>query len=1110
MKLRNFPSCRCFAPLATGVIFTMAALSQTIHAQTTWSGTGTAWSTATWSAGVPNSTTATILTGAVTLNVNTAAAAASVNLANTAGTLTLNINDGQSLAVTGAITDTGAGTASVQVDNTTSGNAATVLSATSIAAASLSLGNPTASATFFSFGNNITVATQLALGSSTAANAGSTTYTQTGGTVTATNNIFGVSIGQALSVSSPTGTHTYNLSDGTLIAGRIGVLNGNGNNSTVDRYAMNGTLNFNNGTIQSTNNGTLTFQNGYAYGAYNGTGTKDMQYDTSKPLNVVLASTGTHTFNADGATGDIRVSPSAQITGSGTLAKTGLGALTFTGGGPVALSTWSGDSTVTAGNLVTNYSVIGGRAATGGSDTLSGAYSAAAKLILNGGGFTLTGRGSASASSATGVSLPAGTATSATSVTVTSTTGLVVGQAVTHANLPVGTYIRRILNSTLIELSAMSTSTSIQASQTLNFGAASFANSQTIDEVALTSSAAITVNPGSGTSTTLLSFGNVSGTGALTKLGTGKLSLTGSLTYTGNTAVSAGTMDFAPVSGTSTLTGNITGSGAITKSGNGTTIFAGGASGNTVTGTLAVNGGTLQIGSSTTFNDKTQRLNVISSVSVAAGATLVLNNSAALADGNAPITLAGTLIGDTTGIVIGDTPGIDMDGFHNRLGALTMNGGTLTTYNGGSLVFQAYALKGDVTVGGSSASTISAGGTIDYIGYNGIHLANNAAGVTRTFVVADATSSSAADLIVSARLLDSSNNAGASALTKSGAGTMVLSGDNSYTGDTLVNAGILSLGNGTTNTSLADTAGVVISADSTAVLNLNYTGTDTVASLTINGEAKAPGVYDSSDPSGRITGTGTLTVGAVGDVTPPTLASSDIVDDKSGAPVLVGTLVTYTVTFNEDMDAATVSDADFGNAGTAAVTIGSVTETSPSSGVFTVQATPSSTGTLVLQVNADAVLKDAAGNDLNTTSAIADDTSLNVITPFESWSGGAAFTTDTNSDGVNNGLAWLLGAADPNVSALSLLPTPTVSGGNLTLSTFNRVNPKGSAKLFVEYSNDLSTWTSTETATDNGVYPTGNITITIAGTSPQTISVTVSAAASAAGKLFARLRASEN
>ena len=133
----------------------------------------------------------------------------------------------------------------------------------------------------------------------------------------------------------------------------------------------------------------------------------------------------------------------------------------------------------------------------------------------------------------------------------------------------------------------------------------------------------------------------------------------------------------------------------------------------------------------------------------------------------------------------------------------------------------------------------------------------------------------------------------------------------------------------------------------------------------------------------------------VNDTTPPTLTS--IVDDKSGGPVLQGTLVTYTVTFSEDMDASTVSAADFGNAGSAAVTIGAVTETAPFSGVFTVQVTPSTTGTLQLQVNAGADLRDAAGNALVTTSALLDDTTITVEpTPGNTGAGGTITYTDSN------------------------------------------------------------------------------------------------------------------
>ena len=146
----------------------------------------------------------------------------------------------------------------------------------------------------------------------------------------------------------------------------------------------------------------------------------------------------------------------------------------------------------------------------------------------------------------------------------------------------------------------------------------------------------------------------------------------------------------------------------------------------------------------------------------------------------------------------------------------------------------------------------------------------------------------------------------------------------------------------------------------------------------------------------------TLTV----DGTPPTLTS--ITDNKSGGPIAVNTLVTYTVTFNEDMDAGTVTPASFGNAGSATISLGSVTEISP--GVFTVEATPTTNGTLQLQIHAAAVLKDVAGNNLDTSSPILDDTTLVVQSPYDSWSGSAAFDADANNDGVDNGTAWVLGA----------------------------------------------------------------------------------------------------
>ncbi|MBV08403.1 MAG: hypothetical protein CMN21_04195, partial [Rubinisphaera sp.] len=113
-----------------------------------------------------------------------------------------------------------------------------------------------------------------------------------------------------------------------------------------------------------------------------------------------------------------------------------------------------------------------------------------------------------------------------------------------------------------------------------------------------------------------------------------------------------------------------------------------------------------------------------------------------------------------------------------------------------------------------------------------------------------------------------------------------------------------------------------------------------------------------------------------GDITPPTLASADIVDDQSGGPIVEGTMVTYTITFSEDIDENTVDAADFDNAGTAPITIGTITETSP--GVFTVEVTPTGPGSLILCVPNGATIDDASGNSL--VAPVQDDTTLTVVT----------------------------------------------------------------------------------------------------------------------------------
>ena len=99
-------------------------------------------------------------------------------------------------------------------------------------------------------------------------------------------------------------------------------------------------------------------------------------------------------------------------------------------------------------------------------------------------------------------------------------------------------------------------------------------------------------------------------------------------------------------------------------------------------------------------------------------------------------------------------------------------------------------------------------------------------------------------------------------LAKIGEGTLILSGLNAYIGDTAILDGVLSITTGF----LADSSNVSIRDGS--IFDLNFTGTDTINALVINGEVQPIGTYGRPGSGADFelavfTGDGTLEVTSV-------------------------------------------------------------------------------------------------------------------------------------------------------------------------------------------------------------------------------------------------------
>jgi autotransporter-associated beta strand protein len=295
-----------------------------------------------------------------------------------------------------------------------------------------------------------------------------------------------------------------------------------------------------------------------------------------------------------------------------------------------------------------------------------------------------------------------------------------------------------------------------------------------------------------------------------------------------------------------------------------------------------LNQGTLTVGTGGTLGATTGALSVNNTNSTAAGTAAILNLSTAL--DTTVGTLSGTIATPTSGtntatintqtgrnFTVNQTAAASFAGEIAGAGnftlgstsnnVLTLSGtntyaGT-TQVDGGTLVFGKTSAKAAGTVTAAAAGTVGLG-----IGGAGYYSAANVGDLFNTNTLSGFSLASASGVAI-----DTTNAAGGSfdqdvaltaarALTKLGSGTLVLSQENSYTGLTTVNAGVLQVAN---NNGLGGTAaGTVVNGTNNGfvgtVLDLNGVSISSGESLTM-----ASGGTASARVSLRTVGTTTNT-----------------------------------------------------------------------------------------------------------------------------------------------------------------------------------------------------------------------------------------------------------